>query len=134
MFRLVLPNNLNTFGSPASTVSRPTAVALTVSDVKAEVAVLRPVSGFSAALAGVGSGLSLLDHVYVHQDGIARGRVGVGKVCGRGSLSGSGGHQNAAYARSQNLGLPVGGVEGFVHGAVLVHPDSKAEPGFGIHV
>ena len=34
MFRLVLPNNLNTFGSPASTVfrsaSRPTAVALTV--------------------------------------------------------------------------------------------------------
>jgi len=30
MFRLVLPNNLNTFGSPASTASCLTAVALTV--------------------------------------------------------------------------------------------------------
>jgi len=30
MFRLVLHNNLNTFGSPASTASHPTAVALTV--------------------------------------------------------------------------------------------------------
>jgi len=30
MFRLVLHNNLNTFGSPASTTSRPTAVVLTM--------------------------------------------------------------------------------------------------------
>jgi len=29
MFRVVLHNNLNIFGSPASTTSRPTAVALT---------------------------------------------------------------------------------------------------------
>jgi len=92
------------------------------------------VSSFSAALAGVGSGLSLLSHVYVHWDGIARGQVGVGKVCGKGSLSGSGGHQNAAYGRSRNVGLPVGGVESFICSAVLVHLDSKAEPGFGIHV
>jgi len=28
----------------------------------------------------------------------------------------------------------VGGVEGFVRGAVLVHSDSKMEPGFGICV
>jgi len=39
-----------------------------------------------------------------------------------------------AYARSQKVGLSVGGVEGFVCGAVLVHSDGKMEPGFGICV
>jgi len=55
-------------------------------------------------------------------------------VCNRSSLSGSGGHRNAAYARGRKLGLSVGGVEGFVRGAVLVHSDGKMEPGFGIRV
>jgi len=92
------------------------------------------VSGLSTVSAGVGSGLSLLGHVYVHQDGIAQRRVGVGKACGRSSLSGSGGHQNAAYAGSRKVGLSVGGVEGFVRSMVLVHSDGKTEPGFGIRV
>jgi len=47
-------------------------VCIHVSDVEAEVAVLRPVSGLSAASAGVRSGLSLLGRVYVHRDGIAQ--------------------------------------------------------------
>jgi len=46
-------------------------ICIHVSDVEAEVAVLRPVSGFSAMSAGVGSGLSLPGCVYVHRDGIA---------------------------------------------------------------
>jgi len=58
----------------------------------------------------------------------------VGKACGRGRLSRSGGHRNAAYARGWKVGLPVGGVEGFIRGAVLVHSDGKTEPGFRIHV
>jgi len=109
-------------------------VCVHVSDVEAEVTVLRPVSGLSAASAGVRSGLSLLGRVYVHWDGIARRRVGVGKACGRSSLSGSGGHPNAAYAGSRKVGLSVGGVEGFIRGMVLVHPDGKVESGFGIRV
>jgi len=55
-------------------------------------------------------------------------------VCSRSSLSRLGGHQNAAYAGSQKVGLPVGGVEGFIRSAVLVHSDGKTEPGFGIRV
>ena len=109
-------------------------VCIHVSDVEAEVAVLRPVSGLSTVSAGVGSGLSLPGCVYVHRDRIAQRRVGVGKACGRSSLSGSGGHRNAAYAGSRKVGLSVGGVEGFIRGAVLVHSDGKTEPGFGIHV
>ena len=46
-----------------------------VSDIKAEVALLCPVSGFSAMSAGVGSGFGLSCRVYVHQDRIARGQV-----------------------------------------------------------
>jgi len=99
-----------------------------------EVAVLRPVSGLSAALAGVGSGLCLPGRVYVHQDGIAWQRVGVGKACSRSRLSGSGGYRNVAYAGGWKVGLPVGGVKGFIRGAVLVHSDGKTEPGFGIRV
>jgi len=109
-------------------------VCIHVSDVEVEVAVLHPVSGLSAVSAGVGSGLSLPGHVYVHRDGIAQRWVGVGKACGRSSLSGSGGHRNAAYAGSRKVGLSVGGVEGFVRGTVLVHSDGKTEPGFGIRV
>ena len=41
-----------------------------------------------------------------------------------------GGHQNAAYAGGRKVELSVGGVEGFVCGAVLVHLDGKTEPGF----
>ena len=99
-----------------------------------EVAFLCPMSGLSTVLASVGSDLGLPCRVYVHRDGIAQGRVGVGKACGRSSLSQSGGHRNVAYAGSRKVGLLVEGVEGFVHGAVLVHPNSKAEPDFGIHV
>jgi len=47
-------------------------VCIHVSNIEAEVAVLRPVSGFSAMSAGVGSGLSLPGLAYVHQDGIAQ--------------------------------------------------------------
>ena len=39
-----------------------------------------------------------------------------------------------AYAGSRKVGLSVGGVEGFIRGAVLVHLNGKAEPGFGIRV
>jgi len=44
-------------------------------DVEAEVALLRPVSGFSATSAGVGSGFGLSCCVYAHRDRIAWGRV-----------------------------------------------------------
>jgi len=36
--------------------------------------------------------------------------------------------------RSWDMGLPVRGVEGHVRCGVLVHPDSKSEPSFGIYV
>jgi len=109
-------------------------ICVHVSDVETEVAFLCPMSGLSAGPASVRSGLGLLCCVYVHQNGIAWERVGVGKACGRSCLSGSEGHRNVAYARSRKVGLPVGGVEGFICSAVLVHPDGKAEPGFGICV
>jgi len=50
-------------------------ICIHVSDVEAEVALLRPVSGFSTMSAGVGSGFGLLCRVYVHRDRIAWGRV-----------------------------------------------------------
>jgi len=50
-------------------------ICIHVSDVEAEVALLRPVSGFSATSAGVGSGFGLSCRIYVHQDRIARGWV-----------------------------------------------------------
>ena len=50
-------------------------VRIHVSDVEAEVALLRPVSSFSATSADVGSGFGLSCCVYVYQDRIARGRV-----------------------------------------------------------
>jgi len=46
-----------------------------VSDVEAEVTLLRPVSGFSAISAGVRSGFGLSCRVYVHRDRFARGQV-----------------------------------------------------------
>jgi len=50
-------------------------VRIHVSDVEVEVTLLRPVSGFSAMSAGVGSGFGLSCRVYVHRDRIARERV-----------------------------------------------------------
>jgi len=50
-------------------------VHIHVSDIEAEVALLCPVSGFSATSAGVGSGFGLSCRVYVHRDRIAPGRV-----------------------------------------------------------
>ena len=99
-----------------------------------EVAVLRPVPSFSAVLAGVGGGFGLPSHIYVYRDRIAWGQIGVGKACGRSSLIRSEYHWEAACGGGRDMGLLVGGVEGLVRCAILVHSDGKAEPSFGIRV
>ena len=88
--------------------------------------------GFSAVSAGVRGSFGLLSRIYVHRDRIAQKRVGVGKACGRSSLSRLGYHREAAHGGGRDMGLSVGGVEGLVRHVVLVHSDGKAEPSFGI--
>jgi len=109
-------------------------VCVHVSDVEAEVALLCPMSGLSAAPAGVGSGLGVPCRIYVHQDRVAWGRVGVGEVCGRRSQDGLGHCQRAAHRGSRDIGLLVRDVECLVCHAVLIHPDCEMEPGFQVHI
>ena len=107
-------------------------VCVHVSDVETEVAFLCPMSGLSAAPAGVRSGLGLPCHVYVHRDRVTQGRVGVGEACGGRSQDGSGYCQRAVRSGSWNIGLSVRDVERLVCHAVLIHPDCETEPGFRV--
>ena len=110
-------------------------VCIHVSDVEAEVALFCPVSCFSATLASVGSGLGLSHHVYVHRNGVAWCRVGVGEACGGcGRQDGSRYCQRAVHGGSRDEHLSVGNMKSLICGAVLIHSDCKAEPGLGIRI
>jgi len=106
----------------------------TDSDIKTEVAFLRPMSGFSAVLASVRSGLGLPCCVYVHWNRITRGRVGVGKAWGRCSWGGSGYRQRAVHSRSRDVGLLVREMKSLICHVVLIHPDCKTEPAFWVGI
>ena len=85
-------------------------------------------------LAGVGSGLGLPCRVYVHQDRVAQGQVGMGEACGGRSRDRSGHRQGAAHCGSQDIGLSVRDVECLVCRTVLIHPDCEMEPGFRVRI
>jgi len=99
-----------------------------------EVAFLCPMSSLSAVPAGVGSGLGLPCRVYVHQDRVTQGWVGVGKARGGRSWDRSGHCQRAVRSGSQDIGLSVRDVERLVCLAVLIHPDCETEPGFQVRI
>jgi len=107
-------------------------VRVHVSDVKTEVAFLRPISGLSAAPASVGSGLGLPCCVYVHWDGVTQGWVGVGEVRGRCSWGGLGYCQRAVHGGSRDVGLSVRDMKSLICHAVLIHPDCETEPAFRV--
>jgi len=103
-----------------------------VSDVETEVAFLFPMSGLSAALASVRSGLGLPRHVYVYQDRVTQGQVGVGEARDGHGWDRSGYCQRVVCTRSWDIGLLVRDMECLICHAVLIHLDCKAEPGFRV--
>ena len=120
----------------ATAVGRDTfyLIRVHVSDVKMEVTLLCPMSSLSAAPAGVGSGLGLPCHVYVHRDRVTQRRVGVGEARSGHSQDGSGYCQRAVRSGSRDRGLSVRDVEHLVCHVVLIHPEYKMEPGFRVRI
>jgi len=107
-------------------------ICVHVLDVEAEVAFLRPMSGLSAALASVGSGFGLPCRIYVHQDGVTWGQVGVGEARGRCSRDRSVYRQREVHSGSQDVGLLVRDMESLICRAVLIHLDWETEPAFRV--